>query len=572
MQFERGLVRGIADDNGAFLRQVVIADEEVFRGVGFVARDANWGTPALAASPRLVEHGGVLTIESAGNLSAASGDLSWTIAWTIADDTIDGRVQWTSRNGFLTNRTGLVVLHSLDASRGRAVQVTRPDRRSENFAFPELVSPHQPFLDISAMAYETSAGNRLRIVFEGEVFEIEDQRNWSDASFKTYSRPLRLPFPYRIAPGERQAQSVRVEFVARSPSSRPAGPSGPTIGAASPMPLIGTTLPPGPPSNSAVEALAELALNFTAIELDPSEKFVNEDIDAKLEAAGPHARVDLRPGALEAVRHCLDWLAPKLQGRSLIGVTLWGADDAMLVEARKALGSVPLGTGSASNFAELNRTHPLPAADYLAWASNPTVHGDTDDTIGETTEVCEDFLATILNVAPEGAFHIGPMTLGPRFNPVATTPEGRAGAKPDPRQISPIAAAWAVGTLAGYLAPAVRSLAFFEPVGPKGLISAAGALTPTGTALRRLAALKGRSARALRWPQQPRARGILIEGEAGASLCVTCCQREPVRLALPDRIWRAERLVQTGFEQEAERTGRILDLEGFSVAWLSEAE
>ena len=31
---------------------------------------------------------------------------------------------------------------------------------------------------------------------------MEDQRNWSDASFKTYSRPLALPFPYPVAAGE----------------------------------------------------------------------------------------------------------------------------------------------------------------------------------------------------------------------------------------------------------------------------------------------------------------------------------------------------------------------------------
>ncbi len=35
---------------------------------------------------------------------------------------------------------------------------------------------------------------------EGEVFEMEDQRNWTDASFKTYCRPLALPIPYRLEP------------------------------------------------------------------------------------------------------------------------------------------------------------------------------------------------------------------------------------------------------------------------------------------------------------------------------------------------------------------------------------
>ena len=37
---------------------------------------------------------------------------------------------------------------------------------------------------------------------------MEDQRNWSDASYKTYVRPLELPWPYRLADGKPLTQSV----------------------------------------------------------------------------------------------------------------------------------------------------------------------------------------------------------------------------------------------------------------------------------------------------------------------------------------------------------------------------
>ena len=37
---------------------------------------------------------------------------------------------------------------------------------------------------------------------QGDVFETEDQRNWTDASFKTYCPPLRLPFPRPFEDGE----------------------------------------------------------------------------------------------------------------------------------------------------------------------------------------------------------------------------------------------------------------------------------------------------------------------------------------------------------------------------------
>ena len=37
------------------------------------------------------------------------------------------------------------------------------------------------------------------VAFDGDIFEMEDQRNWTDASYKIYSTPLRLPFPCRCA-------------------------------------------------------------------------------------------------------------------------------------------------------------------------------------------------------------------------------------------------------------------------------------------------------------------------------------------------------------------------------------
>ena len=43
---------------------------------------------------------------------------------------------------------------------------------------------------------------------EGDAYEMEDQRNWTDASYKTYIRPLALPWPYTIKKGARFAQKV----------------------------------------------------------------------------------------------------------------------------------------------------------------------------------------------------------------------------------------------------------------------------------------------------------------------------------------------------------------------------
>jgi hypothetical protein len=55
---------------------------------------------------------------------------------------------------------------------------------------------------------------------EGDAFEMEDQRNWTDASYKTYVRPLAFPWGYTLAKGSRHAQSARLSFTGRGGAGR----------------------------------------------------------------------------------------------------------------------------------------------------------------------------------------------------------------------------------------------------------------------------------------------------------------------------------------------------------------
>lgn len=106
--------------------------------------------------------------------------------------------------------------------------------------------------------------------------------------------------------------------------------------------------------------------------------------------------------------------------------------------------------------------------------------------------------------APGVPVHIGPVTLRPRFNNVATTPRPtptrtdlsagygahRTGSD-DPRQSSPELAAWTIASAAALTVPGVASLTFFEEWGPRGLSTADGAALPVRAALEALAHLQG---------------------------------------------------------------------------------
>src|SRR3954452_2148159 len=94
-----------------------------------------------------------------------------------------------------------------------------PDGEGEG-TFPHEIAP-QPFVDgsyrpmieaFSELQAELSGGIVVDVSLEGELFELEDQRNWTDASFKTYPTPLARSEPRTLRQGEavRQRLTMRI--------------------------------------------------------------------------------------------------------------------------------------------------------------------------------------------------------------------------------------------------------------------------------------------------------------------------------------------------------------------------
>ena len=129
-----------------------------------------------------------------------------TIAFTFAGE---------ARSTFEKNRIGLCVLHPMHQYAGSSVTGRRTTGVQLDLRFPELVAVEQPidgFTDLAALTYDAPGGLRLELTFEGEAFETEDQRNWIDASFKTYGTPLSLPRPAILRQGTRIEQRVTLRL------------------------------------------------------------------------------------------------------------------------------------------------------------------------------------------------------------------------------------------------------------------------------------------------------------------------------------------------------------------------
>ena len=348
--------------------------------------------------------------------------------------------------------------------------------------------------------------------FAGDVFEMEDQRNWSDASFKTYSRPLSLPYPYTVDAGERVRQEITISVREEAPAT--VTPPGATIalrrGGAFPEILVGaSTAPdPGPPP---------LPIgNGVVVELDLGSTNWRAALDRARASGLPlDVRVILaRERSLEALDELADALRdipvlraaavrshPSHHGRRGSGVTSVGIRRCGRRTARSSEG--PGRTSPSTTVATPAFRGDL---DGVVVATTPLFHTLGTEQLVESLAIQRLIAEQTVAMAGGTPVHIGPVTLRPRFNNVATQPEAAPrrvdlaegyGAEftgsADPRQSEPELAAWTIASAAALAIPHVASIAWFEEWGPRGIRSADGSDLPVANALRALAGLAGRT-------------------------------------------------------------------------------
>ncbi len=197
-------------DAGA-LRKIRWNGVEVLRAILFLVRTPGWGTPdAEISGLEVSESDDAFRVSYDARYGAKDG-VTATIRLT-GEATGRLRADALIRVGapFDTNRTGFVVLQPLDGFAGTSVGIVHASGPERDLVIPAQISPGQPVMDLRAITHRPVEGLNVETRFEGDVFEMEDHRNWSDASFKTYSRPIGLPYPYKLTPDAPVAQAVAV--------------------------------------------------------------------------------------------------------------------------------------------------------------------------------------------------------------------------------------------------------------------------------------------------------------------------------------------------------------------------
>ncbi|ARJ04111.1 hypothetical protein GCM10010988_28350 [Cnuibacter physcomitrellae] len=494
------------------LAHVLLDGVEVLRGVQFVVRDDAWGTirgdrDLRIESPGLDDGDGLVAVLRSVH-RFPDGVLRASARLAVAPDRIRYEVEATAEGTVVTNRVGFVVLHPLSLA-GAEVELRHGEERVSRDRFPADVAPHQPWVGITGLSVAAPGSGRvLSIDLEGDLFETEDQRNWSDASFKTYSRPLALPFPYTLGDGETVRQAVEVS-AAPGPASDPVGEVEERRGVlidrsvVHPRPRLGIQLGPDDLAlerPALVEAVRRLGVDHVRVD-------VVCDGDGVRGAEGLAAVADL---PLELAVHLdpapstgddggLPALARLLSERTgpLRSVLLF--DHAAPVTApdavsrlRSALGALldetVVAVGTDDNLAELSRGRPrLAGADEVTFSLNPQVHDSSDRAVIETVEAVPAMIRTASALGAGRAVGIGALTLRPRRSiyrqGVVVDRLGRDSGSIDARQPSDFAAAWLTATLAALVASGVSRVTALELTGPRGVLDADGHLTAAGEVL-----------------------------------------------------------------------------------------
>lgn len=578
---------------GSAIRYVRYQGHEAIRGIDYLVRDDSWRTPP-AVLKQVSEHSDADGFKVELDGEVRQDDIHYRFRLAI-EGSSDGNLNVTADaealSTFMTNRTGFVVLHPIIGVAGAPVTVTAKDGSTRETVFPSLISPGQPIFDIRALRHEVSPGlfvtcrMEAALPYDAEaIYEMEDQRNWTDASYKTYVGSLLDPWPFQIAKGERIKQSVLLTFDGE-PSAAAAGAGdgvavhlGDEITGRMPAMGMGIMAKHRAVLGNAGHPAHQLQPQFVTAYVERDDDAFEDVIgdyagltksyacDVQLELVlpvgkSPKPEIDAAAAAcskagLEPARVIA---LPKPYLRSIQPTGPWPevVDLAHIYnKVREAFPKAAVLSGMLTDFTELNRKRPPPApTDGMTCTTTPLVHAPDDTSVMETLETLPAVVASMESIAGGKPLHLGPSSMALRHNPngAATAPnperERIAMADEDPRQAGLFGAAWAVGYAAAIAGTGkISTLALNHLCGPSGVTAPSGAVYPVYHVMRWLCRAGGADLTAMT-VDAPGVRGLACSQDGGWTFLLANCGPAPIAVHLSQAV-----------------RGRILDSDSFEAA------
>ncbi len=476
------------------LRYISAGGYEIIRMIYFAVRDKEW----LTISPDIYDerfrkkrNGFEIGYRAHYKYSDIDFEAGISITSTSANRLIL-EMKGNANSTFLKNRIGFCILHPIMNCAGHVCTIIHPDNSSTRGLFPEEISPHQPFKGIRAMHWKINDSLEARLHFEGDIFETEDQRNWTDASYKTYSTPLDQPYPVEVTKGTTLFQ--RIEFSLEGECQDTEKKDEKIffrVGKhrAGKLPYIGVSVSSRTQPLTVHEAGILKEINFSHIrgELHLFSMHWKKQYEVlsgeSIKAALP-AEICLifgnDPGAELAKFLNLFHQSPIPVARIIVlagnaNVTSTNLLSVVITAIRREFPGIPAGTGTNCNFAQLNRSHPdFKDIDFITFAVHPQEHASDERTLIENTAAQQYAVQSAAKFEMHLPVIVSPVTIQRRFNANRHNYEVFTDDKVmpmgvDPRQMSLFGAAWTVGSLRYLLDSEVTSITYYETVGERGL-------------------------------------------------------------------------------------------------------
>ena len=354
---QAGEVECSFDSESGFLRYARINGAECIRAIYGAVRNRNWQTIAPEFSDL---HFNIRKDQFQVSFHAKADDGDVGFEWDCQMEGSSGSVIRVVFDGcatrdFLKNRVGLCLLLPLPDLLQRDLRIRHSDGSFQTVSL-QGVSAHQPAFDVAGFEFSCIDGSSVDARFAGEIFEMEDQRNWGDASLKIYSTPQSQGWPREIQKGTRVRHEIEIFFRRALPAVVASQPS------------------PAPEVNvGGHRNLLRLRLGYTLSELD---SVVSEISRECFQALNPHhLRLDVdlsRSGSMRidlAALRIKRWLGNVLELRTeaLIALRISSDADEVLAELVAALAGVETIATAAIVWLVYASDRPLPAKHQLEY-------------------------------------------------------------------------------------------------------------------------------------------------------------------------------------------------------------
>ena len=481
------------------LRYVRFGNQEIIRRVYVAIRDHNWDT----ILPKL------------SNLQIDIADEKFKITYDVEnkqdnihffwqgtiigeeDGTVTFSMDGEAISTFERNRIGFCLLHPMSCS-NIPCHVEKIDGTIEKGIFPEFISPHQPFMDMQAISHQVETDLWAEVRFSGDIFEMEDQRNWTDASYKTYCTPLAVPYPVEVKAGTKISQSIRLTLKSESNKTKPIekiarlenGRDSHTIftfdtEASHSIPRIGLGVASHgqPLSEKELERLKAINLSHLRVDIDFNldyqqtlQRAINE---AKLLNISLEIALHLDNSAEEQIKswkRAVEQFEPPVTTYLIFHQDESSTSSNWIEIAHRYLSGAKIGAGTNAYFTELNRNRPsAERLDLICYSINPQVHAFDNSSLTETLEAQAITVESAQQFSAGLLLAVTPITFLPRFNPNAAAPEsdpkaGELPAQVDVRQMSLYGAGWTLGSLKYLSQSGVYSTTYYETSGWRGVM------------------------------------------------------------------------------------------------------